>query len=68
MCVIAACQCLEGLAKGLGTPFARYREVVVTPLLERLKERKQNVQDAIGNALDAIFSTVHWLYFTWPIF
>ena len=58
MCVIAACQCLEGLAKGLGPPFARYRELVVTPMLDRLKERKQNVQDAIGNALDAVFSTV----------
>jgi len=64
MCVIAACQCLEGLAKGLGTPFARYREVVVTPMLERLKERKQNVQDAIGNALDAVFSTVSLSEFT----
>ena len=60
MCVIAACQCLGGLATGLGAPFARYRELVVTPMLERLKERKQNVQDAIGNALDAIFSTVYW--------
>ena len=57
-CVITAANCLEGLAKGLMTSFARYREAVVTPLLERLKERKTNVTDAIGAALDAVFATV----------
>lgn len=57
-CVIVAANCLEGLAKGLMAGFARYRESVVPPILERLKERKANVTDAIGNALDAVFATV----------
>lgn len=57
-CVIAAANCIEALAKGMMGKFAKFREVIVNPMLERLKERKQNVTDAIGNALDAVFSTV----------
>jgi cytoskeleton-associated protein 5 len=58
MCVMAAAACIEGLAKGLGSPFARYREIIVTPMLDRMKERKQNVTDALGQGLDAVFATV----------
>lgn len=57
-CVIAAAVCMEALAKGMMGAFARFREAVVPPMLERLKERKANVTDAIGLALDAIFITV----------
>ncbi|TFK29909.1 microtubule associated protein [Coprinopsis marcescibilis] len=57
-CVIVAANCLEGLAKGMTTSFARYRETVVPLMLVRLKERKANVTDAIGTALDAIFATI----------
>lgn len=57
-CVMTAANCLEGLAKGLMSSFARNREAVVGPMLERLKERKATVTDAIGAALDAIFATV----------
>jgi hypothetical protein len=57
-CVMAAAGCMEGLAKGVMAPFGRYRESVVGPMLERLKERKANVTDSIGAALDAVFSTV----------
>ena len=57
-CVMVAANCLEELAKGLMSSFAKYRESVVSPMLERLKERKANVTDAIGAALDAVFSTV----------
>ena len=60
-CVMVASNSLEGLAKGLMAGFAKYRESVVPPMLERLKERKANVTDAIGNALDAIFATVRRL-------
>ncbi|THH06772.1 hypothetical protein EW145_g3859 [Phellinidium pouzarii] len=56
-CVIAAANCIEALAKGMMSNFARFREIVTPPMLERLKERKQSVTDAIGNALDAVFST-----------
>jgi cytoskeleton-associated protein 5 len=57
-CVMVAASCIEGLAKGVMGPFSRYREMVVPLMLERLKERKSNVTDSIGNALDAVFSTV----------
>lgn len=57
-CVMTAANCLEGLAKGLMSSFSRYREAVVPPMLERMKERKVNVTDAIGAALDAVFATV----------
>ncbi|KIJ17379.1 hypothetical protein PAXINDRAFT_74088 [Paxillus involutus ATCC 200175] len=52
-CVMAAANVMEGLAKGVMHPFGRFREAVVLPMLERLKERKANVTDAIGTALDA---------------
>lgn len=57
-CVMVAATCLEELAKAMINTFARYREAVVSPMLERLKERKANVTDSIGHALDAIFRTV----------
>lgn len=59
-CVIVAANCLEALAKGMMGNFAKFRETVIPPMLERLKERKANVTDAIGNALDAAFSTVNF--------
>lgn len=55
---MVAASCLENMARGLMKSFARYREIVVPPMLERLKERKANVTDAIGLTLDAVFSTV----------
>ncbi|KAJ8463558.1 hypothetical protein ONZ51_g10183 [Trametes cubensis] len=58
-CVMVAANCLEGLAKSMMESFARYRESTVPLMLERLKERKVNVTDAIGNALDAIFTTTN---------
>jgi cytoskeleton-associated protein 5 len=57
-CVMAAAGCMEALAKGLMGSFGRYREMVVPPMLERLKERKTNVTDSIGAALDAVFASV----------
>ena len=63
MCVVVAANCLEALADGLMTVFSRHREAVVPPALERLKERKVNVTDAIGLALDAVFKTVCPIFF-----
>lgn len=57
-CVMTAANVMEGLAKGVMSPFGRLKEAVVPPMLERLKERKANVTDAIGAALDAVFTTV----------
>jgi cytoskeleton-associated protein 5 len=57
-CVMVAAQCLEGLAKGLMGNYGRYREIVVPPMLDRLKERKASVTDTLSAALHAIFETV----------
>lgn len=56
--VMEAAKLLEGLATGLKKSFGRYKGVTVTGLLERLKERKAAVVEALGKALDAIFLTV----------
>ncbi|KAG7452548.1 microtubule associated protein [Guyanagaster necrorhizus] len=56
-CVMTAAACMQSLAKGMMSSFARYRETVVPLMLERLKERKVTVTDSIGLALDAIFFT-----------
>lgn len=53
--VAVAANCIETLARGLRKGFAKYRGRVMTPVLERLKEKKQSVADALGTTLDAIF-------------
>ncbi|KAI4148656.1 MAG: hypothetical protein LQ340_005001, partial [Diploschistes diacapsis] len=53
--VTVAANCVEVLAKGLKRSFARYRGKIMAPMLERCKEKKQSVADALGAALDAVF-------------
>lgn len=53
--VTQAAQCIELLAKGLRKGYAKYRSTVMQPIMERLKEKKQVVADALGLALDAVF-------------
>ena len=55
--VTTAASCVEVLSKGLKRSFARYRGRVMPPILERLKEKKQTVTDALSVALDAVFSS-----------
>lgn len=55
LCSILTVNCIESLAKGLPMQFNSYKSSVVGPLLERLKEKKQTVQQAIRAALEAIF-------------
>jgi hypothetical protein len=50
-CVIAAANCVEVLAKGLKKSFSRYRSTIMSPMLERLKEKKQTVTDALATGL-----------------
>lgn len=57
-CVMTAANCLEVLAKAVMAPFGKHHESLIPPMLERMKERKATVTDAIGAALDAIFTTV----------
>ncbi|KAL6852123.1 ARM repeat-containing protein [Trichoderma novae-zelandiae] len=53
--VTQAAQCIELLAKGLRHAFAKHRATVMQPIMERLKEKKATVADALGGALDATF-------------
>lgn len=53
--VTQAAQCIEVLSKGLRRSYGKYRSVVMAPIMERLKEKKQTVADALGAALDQVF-------------
>ena len=53
--VTQAAQCIEVLAKGLRKPFGKYRSQITGPIMERLKEKKASVSDALGLALDQVF-------------
>lgn len=53
--VTQAAQCIEALAKGLRKSYSKYRAIVMQPILERLKEKKVAVTDALGKALDQVF-------------
>ncbi|KAI9883054.1 MAG: hypothetical protein M1823_005179 [Watsoniomyces obsoletus] len=55
--VTIAANCVEVLAKGLRHHFSKHRQVVMSPMLERLKEKKQSVTDALGAALDAVVTS-----------
>lgn len=53
--VTQAAQCIEVLAKGIRKSFSKYRSIVTSPIMERLKEKKASVSDALGAALDQVF-------------
>ncbi|PLB35838.1 putative spindle pole body component [Aspergillus candidus] len=53
--VTLAANCVDLLAKGLKNGFIKYRSTIMSPIMERLKEKKQSVADALGQALDAVF-------------
>ncbi|PYH46879.1 putative spindle pole body component [Aspergillus saccharolyticus JOP 1030-1] len=53
--VTVAANCVDLLAKGLRSGFLKYRATIMAPILERLKEKKQSVADALGQALDSVF-------------
>lgn len=53
--VMQAANCIEVLAKGLRKPFSKYRSIVMGPIMERMKEKKASVQDALGAAADQVF-------------
>ena len=55
--VTVAANCITVLAKGLRRSFAKYRSRIMAPIMERLKEKKQSVAEALGQALDATFQS-----------
>lgn len=52
--VVLSVGCLEAMANGLRSNFAPYRNTTLSALLEKAKEKKQNVVDAIRSALDSL--------------
>ncbi len=54
--VTVAANCVDVLAKGLRRGFGKYRSTVMGPMMERLKEKKQSVTDALGQAMDSVFA------------
>lgn len=46
---------VEFLSKGLQAEFNKYQQLVVGPMIERSKEKKPAVADALANALDSIY-------------
>lgn len=46
---------VEFLSRGLKSHFHKYQHLVVGPMVERTKEKKPSVADALANALDSIF-------------
>lgn len=53
--VTLACGILTDLANGLKTNFGKYVSTLVNPLLERTKEKKKSVVDALNTVLDLCF-------------
>ncbi|KAG0277377.1 Microtubule-associated protein, microtubule dynamics during spindle orientation [Linnemannia exigua] len=58
--VIVAANCLEGLARGLRDNFNKYKPSVAGLIMDRLKERKVTVVEALSGALNAIYSTISY--------
>ncbi|KAK2744029.1 Microtubule-associated protein, microtubule dynamics during spindle orientation [Myotisia sp. PD_48] len=55
--VTVAANSIDAIAKGLQKAFGKYRSTVMAPIMERLKEKKQIVADALGQALDSVFAS-----------
>lgn len=55
--VTVAANCVEAIAKGLRKSFAKYRSTIFAPMLERFKEKKQSVTDALAAACDALLES-----------
>ena len=55
--VTVAANVVECIAKGLRRSFAKYRGTVLPPMLERFKEKKTTVVEAIAAACDAVFAS-----------
>lgn len=58
VCVAIAGRCIAGLANGLKKKFQQYSSFCVSVILEKFKEKKQNVVSALREAIDAVYLTV----------
>ena len=55
--VTVAANCVDVIARGLQRSFGKYKTRIMPPVLEKLKEKKQSVADALGQALDSIVAS-----------
>lgn len=62
VCVALAGRCTASLAAGLKKRFQTYAGFCVPALLEKFKEKKQNVVTALRDAIDAVYLTVIIIY------
>ncbi|KAJ1982689.1 hypothetical protein H4R34_001626 [Dimargaris verticillata] len=58
MVATLAINCAERFAHGLRSDFRPYKPTIVAPLLEKCKEKKANVVQALQRALDAVFDAI----------
>ena len=58
MVIAVAGKCLTGLANGLKKKFSPYALACISTMLEKFKEKKQNVVTAMREAIDAIYPSV----------
>ncbi|EPX70903.1 TOG Alp14 [Schizosaccharomyces octosporus yFS286] len=58
MVVMNAANCITALAKGLRLNYSKYAITSVQALLERSKEKKQNVVETLSSAMDAVCDTI----------
>lgn len=60
MVVTLVANVLEKMAKGLKASFGQYRNIVAHQILDRMKEKKTNVLEALRAALDALIASVRY--------
>jgi cytoskeleton-associated protein 5 len=58
MVIAVAGKCMTGLANGLKRKFSSYALACIPTILEKFKEKKQNVVTAMREAIDAIYPSV----------
>ena len=57
--VMVAAKCIAGIASGLRKDFSKYASLCIAPLMDRFKEKKQNIVDAMREALDALYPSTN---------
>lgn len=56
--VVLVANVLEKMASGLKNSFSQYRNIVTSPLIERMKEKKTTLLEALRGAFDATVASV----------
>lgn len=52
-----AANCATLIARGLRKEFGKYQHIMLRPVIERTKEKKASVVEALNNLLDALFAS-----------